>query len=119
MHRLVGLRLTRPSSEVCRLGDGETLGGFTAYHTPGHTPGHAAYVHEDLAVGLLGDLVTGDDGRLSTPPWYLSYSAGENARSVRALAGRDLPIDAVAMGHGRPIAEGGARALSDLAARLA
>lgn len=118
LQRVADLWLTRPSVEVRRLADEESLDGFTAYHTPGHTPGHAVYFHEDLGVGFLGDLVREEDGRLATPGWFICYSTTENARSVRDLAARDLPIDVVAMGHGQPIVGDGAAALADLAGRL-
>jgi len=48
-----------------------TVGGFTAYHTPGHTAGHVAYHHPELGVALLGDLCTpreyGGCGPISAP----------------------------------------------------
>lgn len=118
LQRFLGLRLSHPSNPVRRIGDGETVGGFTASHTPGHTPGHAVYVHETLDVVLLGDLVVSENGHLGTPPWYFAYSTRENAASVRELAGRNLGFEIAAPGHGRPIDSGGARALADLAARL-
>lgn len=118
LQRALGLRIPRPGAPVCRLADGDAVGGFTAYHTPGHTPGHAVYVHDELSVVLLGDLVVADDGRLRTPPWYFAYSPGENARSIRALAERDLGFEVAAPGHGRPLTTGGARALDDLASRV-
>ncbi|MFC7190266.1 MBL fold metallo-hydrolase [Halocatena marina] len=37
--------------------DGDEIGSFTAYHTPGHTPGHIAYMSESLSLGFVGDLI--------------------------------------------------------------
>lgn len=113
-----GLR-TRPSRPIARIADGERVGGFTAYHTPGHSPGHAVYVREDLGVAFLGDLVAEDGGELETSPWPITYDGAEHAASVRALADRDLDFDVAATGHGDPIREGGDAALTDLARRLA
>lgn len=116
--RLSRLPLTLPDDPIRRVEDGDELGGFRAYHTPGHTPGHVAFHHSDLGVGMLGDLVTEDEGRLETPSWFLMDSTAKNAESVRQLAGRDLDFSIACMGHGDPLSEGGSAALSDLAARL-
>ncbi|MDY7081499.1 MAG: MBL fold metallo-hydrolase, partial [Halobacteria archaeon] len=43
-HRL--LRVVTPDLEVEPLEDGDDVGGFQAFHTPGHNPGHMAYVNE-------------------------------------------------------------------------
>lgn len=118
LQRLTDFWLTRPSRPVRRLDDGASVGGFTAYHTPGHTPGHAVYVHEGLGVALLGDLVAGNDGSLTTAPQILAYSSQENARSVRELAARNVSFEIAAVGHGDPLVEGGSRALDELARRL-
>ena len=115
--RAVDPFLTRPDVDVDRVADGDTVGEFRAYHTPGHTPGHVAYHHADLGVALLGDLVQGDDGRLDTSPWFFAYDADRNDRSVRALADRGLSFDVACVGHGDPLADDGDAALSALADR--
>ncbi len=119
LQRVLDVWLTRPDRPVRRLDDGETIGGFSVAHTPGHTPGHAVYVHEALEVGFLGDMVRAENGRLETPGWVICYSTTENERSLREFVAREPPVDGVAMGHGRPIVEGGQEALSELAERLA
>jgi len=53
----MGPFVTRPNLPIRPVADGETLGSFTAYRTPGHTPGHTAFVSEERDVALLGDLV--------------------------------------------------------------
>lgn len=116
--RLSALFLTRPDGPIRRVADGDEVGGFRVYHTPGHTSGHAAFHHPDLGVALLGDLVSEDGGRLDAPPWFLMDSTPENAESIRRLADRDLAFSIACMGHGEPLSEGGSAALSDLAARL-
>ena len=116
--RLSGLILTRPDGPIRRVEDGDEIGGFRAYHTPGHTLGHVTFHHSSLGVAVLGDLVSEDEGRLDTPSWFLMNSTTENAESIRSLAGRDLTFSIACMGHGDPLSEGGSAALSDLAARL-
>jgi glyoxylase-like metal-dependent hydrolase (beta-lactamase superfamily II) len=116
--RLSGVLLTRPDGPIRRIEDGDEIGRFRAYHTPGHTPGHVAFHHSDLGVAVLGDLVSEDAGRLETPSWFLMDSTAENAESIRALAGHDLDFSIACVGHGDPLPEGGSAALSDLAARL-
>lgn len=104
--------------DLHRIGDGEAVGGFTAYHTPGHNPGHTVYVHEGLSACMLGDLVWEDDGDLSPPFWLDSYDMHQLTESIRDLAERVPDFELACMGHGRPITDGGSRALRDLAARL-
>ncbi|SNZ05691.1 Glyoxylase, beta-lactamase superfamily II [Natronoarchaeum philippinense] len=116
--RVVGVWLTPPDEPSHRIEDGDSIGGFDAHATPGHTAGHTAFVHEGLGIALVGDLVRGDDGVLSPSPSPMTRSTARNARSIRELAGRELDIDIVAMGHGDPVVEGGAAALADLARRL-
>lgn len=114
--RALNVFLTLPETGIERVEDEETVGGFTAYHTPGHTPGHAVFHHPGLRVALLGDMVAGDDGALKTPPWILAYSNRRNRRSIRALADRRLSFEIACMGHGDPLSEGGDEALASLAA---
>lgn len=116
LQRVTDLFLTRPERSITRVRDGETIGDFTAYHTPGHTPGHTVYHHEDLGVMLFGDLVSEDNGELETPPWPLAYSNSRNRDSFRALAARGLEFEIACMGHGDPLTSGGAGALDRLAA---
>lgn len=102
-HRLLGAVL--PSLDVTPLGDGETVGGFTAYHSPGHNPGHMVYVHDGVETAFLGDLVWEQDGRLTPPVWMDSYDLGELRESVRRLAGR-VSFQYACMGHGEPLNDG-------------
>ena len=117
LQRLTDFWLTRPSTPVQRLTDGDSVAGFDVHHAPGHTPGHAVYLHEPLGVAVLGDLVAEEDGSLTTPPWILTYSTSENAESIRTLADSDRSFPIAAMGHGTPITENGSEALAELARR--
>jgi glyoxylase-like metal-dependent hydrolase (beta-lactamase superfamily II) len=116
-----GLRRLYPlpgGLDVRPVEDGDLVGGFEAYTTPGHNPGHVVYVHEGLSVAFLGDLVWEDDGALVTPIWLDSYDMTELGDSVRGLADRIPPFEVACMGHGRPMRTDGAAALSALADRL-
>jgi len=114
-HRVTRQLLPLPSGlDVRPVEDGEHIGHFTAYLTPGHNPGHAVYVH-DAGIALLGDLVWEDDGELTTPIRFDSYDMAELRESVRSLATRIGPFQVAAMGHGEPILEGGDDALQALA----
>ncbi|MDY7082981.1 MAG: MBL fold metallo-hydrolase, partial [Halobacteria archaeon] len=75
--RLVGVFIGKPDLRIETVGEGYELGGFTAYTTPGHTPDHTAFVHEKLGVGFLGDMVAGDDGKLTVLNRLLQYNLGE------------------------------------------
>ena len=118
IQRLGGLVTDLPELDVVGVRDGEEVGSFAAYHTPGHTPGHVAYVSEELGVALLGDLVSESDGELSPSGWLISYDTDAVATSVRGLAARAPPFEVACVGHGDPIAAGGGTALRRLAERL-
>ncbi len=100
------------------LADGERVGGFVAYHTPGHNPGHTVYVHEGRSAGFLGDLAWEDGGALTTPMRMDSYSLAEVRTSVGKLAERTPPFEIACVGHGEPLTRGGSEALGTLAASL-
>ena len=118
IQRLGGLLTDRPDLDVVDIRDGEAIGSFTAYHTPGHTPGHVAYVSEELGVGLLGDLASESDGELSPSGKLISYDTDAVATSVRGLTARAPPFEVACVGHGEPLASGGSEALAALAARV-
>lgn len=108
-------RVLTPSVDtaVRALGDGDEVGGFEVVATPGHTPGHVAYVHEELGVALLGDLVREDgDGGLELSPWLLSSDTGELEPSVRRVLDRAPAFEVAGVGHGDPIRSGGSDALA-------
>lgn len=118
-HRLSRVFVSIPSRfDVRPLEDGAQVGGFTAYHTPGHNPGHTAYVHDELGVGLLGDLVWERDGALTPPKWWDSYDTRENRRSIRRFTQSVPSVEILCMGHGTPIHAGASEALSTLANRV-
>ena len=103
--------------DVRPVDDGDRVGRFTVYLTPGHNPGHAVYVH-DAGVALLGDLVWEDGGGLTPPFWLDSYDMRELRESICDLAERAGGFRVAAMSHGTPIRSGGYDALLALADRL-
>ncbi|HET7325356.1 MAG TPA: MBL fold metallo-hydrolase [Halococcus sp.] len=107
-----------PELTIAAIEDGEEVGTFTAYHTPGHTPGHTAYVSEECSAAFLGDLVFEDDAALSPSSWFVSYDTEEVEESIRSLADRAPDFEVLGMGHGIPFCRGGDERLADLAAAL-
>jgi glyoxylase-like metal-dependent hydrolase (beta-lactamase superfamily II) len=103
LQRVLGLRNRPPAGSVEAVADDESIGGFTAVHTPGHTPGHVAYVHEEHSLVLLGDLVRSTDGGFAPAPWVLSDDAAEIRRSIRTVVDRAGAFEIGAPGHGEPI----------------
>lgn len=95
--------------------NGDEIGGFDAYHTPGHTPGHTVYVHEKRQAAFLGDLVIERNGSLRPAPWFLCRDIGRLRDSLRTLADRAPPFEAAAMGHGLPFSSDGRKRLRTLA----
>ncbi|WP_327053657.1 MBL fold metallo-hydrolase [Halomicrococcus gelatinilyticus] len=119
-HRLARRLWSLPADlELRSVDDGQRVGAFTVYHTPGHNPGHVAYVHDGLDVGLLGDLVWEVDGDLTPPEWWDSYDVARLHESIRTFAGAAPSLSVLCPGHGDPIVGGGSARLTDLATRLA
>ena len=118
LQRLLDPLLDRPAGRIEPLADGQRVGEFSTYRTPGHTPGHTVYVHESLGVCLLGDLARERRGALRPMPRLFAYSGQENARSIRTFVETDPDCRIVAPGHGDPIREGGGAALAKLARRV-
>lgn len=115
---LVSSFLDAPDSPVVTLADGDTVGSFTAYETPGHTPGHVSYVSERHSLALLGDMVREDGGRFEPSPWLLSYDADEAERSIRTFCERAPDFEVAVPGHGVPFENSGSDRLDRLAATL-
>ena len=117
-------RLVAPLAEatdlrVERVTDGDRVGEFDVYHTPGHTPGHVAYEHDERSALFVGDLVVERDGRLRASPWFLSDDTTAVAESIVSLADRAPAAETLAMGHGTPVTERGSVVLARLAERAA
>ncbi|MFY4811665.1 MBL fold metallo-hydrolase [Haloarcula sp. AONF1] len=116
--RLVSPFVDTPDNDVVPLADGDTVGSFTAYHTPGHTPGHVCYVSEELSLGLLGDLVREDGGRFEPSPWLMSYDTDAVTRSVSEFVERASDFEVAVPGHGVPFEKNGSERLARLVATL-
>ena len=110
--------VTPPDNAVEPLADGDTVGSFTVYETPGHTPGHVCYVSEALSTAMLGDLVVERGGRLHPSMRVINYDTATLKSSIRSLAERAPAFDVAAMGHGVPFLRGGSDRLADLVDRL-
>ena len=119
LQRAMGLLLNATSLRVERVADGDRIGPFDAYRTPGHTPGHVAYEHDERSALFVGDLVLEREGRLRASPWLLSYDTQAVAESIVDLADRAPAAELLAMGHGDPVREGGSVTLARLAAAAA
>jgi glyoxylase-like metal-dependent hydrolase (beta-lactamase superfamily II) len=117
-HRLARMLYSMDDYDLHAVEDGDTIGGFTAFHTPGHNPGHTVYVHEALDAAFLGDLVWEDDGELTIPFWLDSYDMRELRRSVRTFADRMPPFERGLMCHGDPVLSGADELVRELADRL-
>ncbi|WP_323674737.1 MBL fold metallo-hydrolase [Halorubellus sp. PRR65] len=118
--RLVSVPLVdRPDLDVRFVDEGDTVGSFEVFETPGHTPGHLCFVSERLGVALLGDLVSGNaDGSLGRVPWVVDGNRRRAGESIREFAERAPAFEVACMGHGDPLASGGGDAVAALAARL-
>lgn len=116
LQRVTGRGIDYPDLYTYPIFDGDRIGGFTAYHTPGHTAGHMAYFHEGIGVAFLGDCVREKGGTLQPTRAALCADAEENGRSVRSLDDRLPTFDVAAPGHGDPITVDASAVLRRLAA---
>lgn len=107
-----------PDLPVELLDDGDTVGSFTAYHTPGHTPGHTVFASEHHSAAFLGDLVMESDGTLVPTPWFICRNTAQNHAAIRHVEQRLGSFDIAAPGHGTPFTKGGDQQLADCVARL-
>ncbi len=92
---------------VERVENGDEIGTFRVFHTPGHTPGHTAFVSEAHSVAFLGDLVREQDGGFRPSGRLLSYDRRAVRESLTALASRAPPFEMACPGHGTPFRSGG------------
>jgi glyoxylase-like metal-dependent hydrolase (beta-lactamase superfamily II) len=116
--RLSSAFLRVPDLPVERVEDGDAVGPFTAFRTPGHTPGHTAYVHPAHRVAFLGDMVRTANGGLEPSPPALTYDTARNRQSIREFVARTPAFDVAAAGHGDPIVGRGREALRVLESTL-
>lgn len=105
------------AERVHAVADGDEIGSFRAYHTPGHTPGHTVYLHDDRRTAFLGDMVVERDGSLHPSPWLLSYDTDEVETSIQRFVEDTPAFEVAAMGHGTPFLKGGGVRLRELADR--
>ena len=118
IQRIAGLFTVPPPVTIRPVRDGDEVGSFTVYETPGHGPHHVAYVSERLSVAFLGDLVAESNGRLVPSDWKVSYDTDEVGEGIRSLAGRAPDFEVAAVGHGTPFGGGGSGRLAALAGSL-
>ncbi len=83
------------------LKDGDTIDGFTVYHTPGHTGGSICLFRESDGVLLAGDTIfpEGSYGRYDFPTGSLE----DLRQSVSRIA--DLSVESLWSGHGEPVSK--------------
>jgi glyoxylase-like metal-dependent hydrolase (beta-lactamase superfamily II) len=118
LQRVLGVFVDTPDLTVETVEDGESIGSFTAYATPGHSPGHTAFVSPAFGVGMLGDLVRESGGQLEPSGWAISYDTTAVEESILELADRSPDFEVAAIGHGTPLTAGGSGALAATAERI-
>lgn len=116
--RLLGRNLDHPDLTSLPVTDGEEIGGFRAYHTPGHTAGHTVYHHSECDIVFLGDCVRTEDGTFQPMSGWLCADSKRNRESITALSERTPTFDCGAPGHGEPITAGASAVLRRVAAGL-
>lgn len=99
------------------LGAGERVGPFWIVGVPGKSPGEVALHDPERRLLILGDAAIGNPpGRLSLLPDRSMDDPAQLRSSLRRLL--ELDFDAVLVGDGAPILEGGRERLRDLLAEF-
>ena len=97
------------------LGVGQRVGPFTVVGAPGKSPGEVALFDPARGLLVVGDAVIGNPpGRLSLLRERVMDEPARLRGSVRRLL--ELDFDAVMVGDGVPIREGGRERLQELVA---
>ena len=83
------------------LHDGDTIGSFTVYHTPGHTRGSICLFRKSDGMLISGDTLfaEGSYGRCDLP----TGSIDDMKQSIERLAA--LPVNSLWCGHGMSVPE--------------
>ena len=94
--------------------EGDRIGPLQVVFAPGHSPGHLAFHWPERNLLIAGDAIA------TWPGWSAGWPAfnlneKQHRESLRRLA--ELEADIVAVGHGEPVATGGAVRLRDLVDR--
>jgi glyoxylase-like metal-dependent hydrolase (beta-lactamase superfamily II) len=97
------------------VNDGDEVFGLQIVGTPGHTAGHIAVFDPSTGTLVAGDALRTTDG-LAGPDAQFTADMAQAAASVRKLA--TLDVRAILPGHGAPLMDGAADALTKLAASL-
>jgi glyoxylase-like metal-dependent hydrolase (beta-lactamase superfamily II) len=118
LRRLTWPLVSRPDLRVEPVADGDAVGSFTVYETPGHSPGHVAYVSEALSAAFVGDMVYERDGKFHAPEWYRSEDAGAVRESIHDFADRAPAVEVAGPGHGVPFMRGGSVRLAECGERI-
>ncbi|HJJ36971.1 MAG: MBL fold metallo-hydrolase [Methanocorpusculum sp.] len=90
----------RPTAYPAKiLKDGDTVGGFRVYHTPGHTRGSISLFRESDGALIAGDTIfpEGSFGRFDLP----TGSRADLVGSISKLA--ELPVNSLWPGHDMPV----------------
>jgi glyoxylase-like metal-dependent hydrolase (beta-lactamase superfamily II) len=118
IQRLAGRFLDYPDLTSLPVTDGEEIGGFRAYYTPGHTAGHMVYFHPEFDIAFLGDCVRETESTLQPMSKWLCADSKRNHESIKELSERTPTFDYGAPGHGEVITAGASAVLRRVAAAL-
>jgi glyoxylase-like metal-dependent hydrolase (beta-lactamase superfamily II) len=104
-----------PGIEVDRrVGDGDTIGGFTVLHTPGHTPGHICLLRNGYL--FSGDLLTAKASEFSETPHVFTADVPTSRESIRRVA--QMEFEAILSSHHPPVVFGATEKMHALAERM-
>ncbi len=92
-----------------RVSDRDTIGSFTAVHTPGHEDDNYVYIEESTGIAVMGDAVSGADqrglpvGEFHLPPAYYSKDLNQAENSLERLL--TYSFDSALVFHGSSVLE--------------
>lgn len=109
--------ITAPRT-ITAVGDGDDVFGLQVIDTPGHTPGSISVFDPGIGLLVAGDALTGNDDGTGLSGSNERFTADIEAANASVVKLAGFEVEAVAMGHGKPVDGGAGVVLRNLADTL-
>ncbi len=97
--KILGILMKAQIPQNLKVFQGNEMGGFKLFPTPGHTPGHTCLLFDNVL--FAGDMVATKDNKIGPPPEMFTVDMEQNQKSVESL--HELDFQWVCPAHGEPV----------------